>query len=960
MAEGYVSSEHDELDARTRWFQVMSGLTCEEKPVGQFSEINTLPLSVRAKNCLNRAGISTIDELCAVNGEFLMGIRNMGVKTCCEILTYIKSIKQNSFDTVASEISGLPLSERAKNCLNMAGISTIDELCAVNEEFLMGIQNMGAKTCREILTYMESIEQNSCETVASEIGGLPLSAEAISCVTTAGISSVDELLSLNIEVLSRIKNVRIKTCKEIADYIEFRSFSVDANNKKIPIALLKNIGLCDTEVEFLLHEGHKIVEDLYARQISAQEYTCIKRVAKYLSVSVVTHFKDEIKDLTHNARICAMRRCNGATLQEIGDELGFTRERARQIIVSTCRQLSGTADMIASVLFAEGEGFFSLLSLQHMLCDEQLVQLYKLVLKESGYVRSFNFSDKFVCADICPPDIERRLMELVRENLGDSFNFCDNIENIDSELQKQSMGFFDSTDIKGYLIRNGYRFYGDYVTRGRQSYAHICYDAVMKYFAFDIKLDSEKHTEDMILLRQIISKYYQGLNLPLNNRALTGAVTRDPAMFVLSGRGRYCPVDRILYNAVLLEDVRNYIYDSQQPSFYYCELYAHFEDRLNAETNIHNYNFLHGVLKCFFPSDFTYEKDLLVKRNVERQDVCDRISDLIKQRGGAVTRTDIRKAIPGINDSVMMSATIRVPELIQWDYNEFNHIDNIEASPEDINNLREIIEEWASKYSGYCSSSLLYTGAEERCQEFFEKNHISNTQNLFYVARHFLGKEYHFKRPHIVTTDFPIHELSIAGIARVLLKNDRRLNYGDFFGLARELAWSESYLPTAYIELGRDYIRISKDDYERKIYFVLSSTVIESLAVTLSKIVAKNGFYALGSNFDFSGFPMCDYQWNGFLLESIINEFNLGFRVLYPQERDRRYQRGVIVFDDSQYHSFEDLIVGIMIENSVYSITEAGLETFLRMHGIINTTLLREFYEMPRMQFKDEVFLIEG
>ena len=895
MTEGYVSSEHDELDARTRWFQVMSGLTCEEKVTDQFSEINSSPLSIRAKNCLNMAGISTIDDLCTVNEEFLMGIRNMGVKTCCEILNYIKSIKQNSFKTIASEISSLPLST-----------------------------------------------------------------DAIGSITTAGISSVDELLSLNIEDIARFKNIRIKTRKEIADYTEFKSFSADANNKKIPIALLKNIGLCDTEIEFLMHKGHKIVEDLYERQISAQEYIYIRPLAKYLSVSVITHFKNEVEALTDVARICVMRRCNGATLQEIGDELGFTRERARQIIVKACRRLSGTADVLASVLFAESGGFFSLLSLQHALSDEQLVQLYKLVLKESEYVKRFNFSDKFVCADICPPDIEHRLMELVRENLGDSFNFCDNTENIDSELHKQSIGFFDSTDIKGYLIRNGYRFYGDYVTWGKQSYAHICYDAVMKYFAFDIKLDSEKNNEDMTLLRQIISKYYQGLNLPLNNRALTGAVTRDATMFVLSGRGRYCPVDRIIYNAALLEDVRNYINDSQQTSFYYCELYAHFSDRLNTEANIHNYNFLHGVLKCFFPSDFIYEKDLLVKRNVDRQDICDRISCLIKQRGGAVTRYDIKKAIPGINNSVIMGATIRVSELIQWDYNEFNHIDNIKASFEDLSNLRGIIGEWASKYSGYCSSSLLYTGAKEKCQDFFERNHICNAQNLFYVAKYFLEKEYHFRRPHIVTNDFPIQELSIAGIARVLLKDDRRLNYGDFYGLARELAWSESYLPTAYIELRRDYIRISEDDYERKTYFVLSSIVTESLSVILSKIVAKNGFYAFGSNIDFSGFPMCDYQWNGFLLESIINEFNIGFRVLYPQERNRRVQRGVIVFDDSPHHSFEDLIVGIMTENNVYSITEAGLVTFLRMHGIITNTLLRELYEMPRMQFKDEVFLIKG
>ena len=55
---------------------------------GQVSDdlsIEVLDLSARAEHCLQRVGVTTIGQLCAMNEEELFRIRNMGKKTVEEV-----------------------------------------------------------------------------------------------------------------------------------------------------------------------------------------------------------------------------------------------------------------------------------------------------------------------------------------------------------------------------------------------------------------------------------------------------------------------------------------------------------------------------------------------------------------------------------------------------------------------------------------------------------------------------------------------------------------------------------------------------------------------------------------------------------------------------------------------------------------------------------------------------------
>ncbi len=847
---------------------------------------------------LKGLGIASVENLRRIYMEFINSPS-----------TFIRYSESDEFLHPTDLISPLPLSVRAKNCLKHAGISSLEELLSMAEEDLMNIRNTGAKTCQEILAFRKTAafpESNSSKLY----------------------------------------------------YLE----NVASENRQIPVSLLPKIGISKQGSDLFLKNNLFTVGDLCDRGLTPREYSYVRMVNGYLSIPATQHFVDAIEALKESEKISMIRRCNGATLKEIGQELNVTRERVRQILVKICRKrkLLGAAELVAGILLSSSKVSFSFLDLTNLFHSEESAMYCKLILQESKYVRYLKFSNSFIKASVCGTDIEGRLKEYTDEIIGEGINFYDNLELIESELKKHNLDCFDAIDIMNFLIHNGYRFYGDYVAKRNQPYVIICHDAVRKFFRFDIKLDSDEDNKDMRALRQIIAKHYPGLPLPLNNRTLTAGMTRDASILVLSGRGRYCPIEKVIYSVPLFEEVYKFIINSHQTSFYYSELFSHFKGRFLAETNIDNSNFLHGMLKCLYPNEFKYERDLMYKIGKLRRDIDDRLSQLLLENGHSMTRAEIKQSIPGINDFVIAFSVMRLPEVIQWSYNEFNHISNIKITPDERHALIKIIKIQTELHNGYSSDTLLFNASKDICKDFFFKNGITNPQNLYYIFAYLFGDEYRFRRPHILSKKFPVQEITAANIAQILLDCEINLNYEKYCHLASNLGWASGTLYAIFSDLEKDFVRVSENDYIRKNYFCISQSLINSISELLQGLVSKSGYFAFSSVFNYESFPKCSHKWNGFLLEALINEYDTGFRIISPQILDRRYQRGIIVFNDSPFITFEDLVLGTLLSDNISTLSETELLKYLRLRGLIITNAIpQELYECPRMPFKNEVFIVK-
>ena len=145
---------------------------------------------------------------------------------------------------------------------------------------------------------------------------------------------------------------------------------------------------------------------------------------------------------------------------------------------------------------------------------------------------------------------------------------------------------------------------------------------------------------------------------------------------------------------------------------------------------------------------------------------------------------------------------------------------------------------------------------------------------------------------------FPVQDITTEKIAQILFHCETHINYEEFFRLATTLGWASATAFAIFPDLEKDFIRVSQNDYVRKNCFDISKSFVDSVSKQLQELVSESGYFAINGIFDYKLFPQCPYEWNSFLLESIIKNM-IPASIIYPQIKDRRYQRGIIVPDNS-------------------------------------------------------------
>lgn len=737
--------------------------------------------------------------------------------------------------------------------------------------------------------------------------------------------------------------------------------NVPNENRSFPTEVLALYGVHSSVVTLLIKEGYLTIGDICLSGISESHNKMISPALKFIQFPLIIKiFQRKFAEVTDRNKMCLILKMQGATLQSIADKYNVTRERIRQIIAKCQLTLSFELKEIINLMMLDGKGWFSGKELQVMFQDLIMADCCAYALRNCEYVEYCDFADKYILPKNCPNNIEGKMKQFVYKVIGESGNFYEKLELLEAELLNCQLAFLDFKDIMNHMVRNRYHFYGDYYVKGTSSYKELCYVVILSNYPFDIKLDSDENNEDMLRLREILKNLSADILLPENNRAITSCLSD---LMIISGRGRYCPIEKVIYSESIISDIYEFIQDQTQGTFYYKELFEIFKERLLAETNITNHDFLHGILKHFYPEDFNYERDLFVKHGRARVNCDERLCNFILDTGHATTKTEIMQAIPGMGEFMIPFAIERVPELILWENNAVNHVDNLSITNEDLASIRCAIEDETAKHQGYTCDKLLFEHLQRKDPAFFSKNYIRSPQNIFNIASFFFDKDYNFQRPHILTHRFPSSDTSTIGILRVLLYCNKRLcyrlNYSEYLDLAMQLGWSSGRASSVFNVFEKEFFRVSDDEYIHRKQTFFSNEFICEVQFQISKLVDSSSYFAIFSISSFDTFPYCEYKWNDFLLESIINEYKTGFKILYPQARDRRFLRGIIVRTESPDSSFEDLVVRLINMDGIVAISEIKMSKYLINKGLVIGGIPQELYACPAFNFNDEEFHVK-
>ncbi len=755
----------------------------------------------------------------------------------------------------------------------------------------------------------------------------------------------------------KIKKREVEPVPEIANHPRKRLFlNLHEEYWDLETAFLTALGIRKRLTQVLMNHGYETLGDLKGIRVSKlssiiteKNIEILGAVEKRFEQPFIDLFEEVLEEKAETNQFeMVLLRAEGYTLQYIGELRGYTRERARQVI----KKFNTNIDPFMLPIvedYIEEKGYVTVQEIMDVYEDEDFERIMLYWCKSTDYYQYVDFAELFLPADFDLEGAMDDLLEFAEELIGEGVSLSDHLDEIEEAMDERNLSFMDQEAFVNFLLSNGYKVYGDYAAKTRQSYGFLCAKAVAKYFPNGVKLYENR---DLQRLRQYVLEEYGDIGVSDDDRALS---TRLFDYTVLCGRGAVTAEENIQLDLPLLEEIKDYIDQVPEKEIYYSEVFAKFEDRIRERTNIDNYHFLHGVLKLYYSDDFDFSnRDYLTKsgENLQSGKLSVKLRQFILDQGRPLHRNEIKERFSGMTDIVIINAVAADETLFQWDYNYFYSTELLQVSDEMRDFLEQQILAIMEQNGGYCSDILIYDVVQETHPEFIEENQIQRSNNLYFLCAKLFADEFDFRRPHIGKKGL-LESISVKNVALHLLGHPVELHYSAYQQIARNLQWSHVTSGMVFNEIEMEYIRVADDVYIRKDSFGIQADVVANVERVLRRHMDE-GFLPLLTFDSWDELPEYEHEWNVYFLKTLIVNYMPSLKLVEPRARDRRYEKGIVLDLMSPLVVYEDIVVEFLRKNEIYEISENELQELLIENGIVYKIIPRELYSGTNISYDAE------
>ena len=880
----------------------------------------------------------------------------------------------------------LGLSNRSYNAIRRYSVQTVERLLEIIESGeIANIRNLGSNSINEILHVVENIKKRRVvrstevdvpqEPVETDVAVRYFPENKFAMFRTycadRSIDTVQKLKNIDFSELVKIRGfglTKLNAIKERLEQIEIEpgvivqedeqpiavnTFdAIHNSNEFLQISVLRRFGVPASATGRLSELGIRTFADIkkepkskIAQVLGIQNYTKLEEALKQFEIPLVDIVGSYLKTFEQNKEFdIYVRRAEGDTLQKIGEAYNLTRERVRQ-------HCSKFERAVMPMILALAQGLEDANS-DHYIKEEQVLSVFdnddydKIFIFTLRNASSYDFVGGIFFNKEHYPRAEYDLIGIVSDIVGDGINLFDEIERIESALDSAGYGFIEAEDFLNIVIEFNYCFYGDYIVKNKKSYAFLCAQLVEECFPEGIKYEDE----DMNRLRSLAQERFGDLDLPDNDRSLWSRLCTH---LVQRGRSTYISPKKIFVDKDLMEEIKSYVDNSPLSEIFFKEIFAEFEGILTMTTNIDNAAFLHGVFVYYYPHEYIYSRDSLTKRDAEEtQSLASRIREVLVEAGHPLRKDEIMSHLPGLAESVLFNAIIHSEDIAQWEYNYYNCMGNIKRNKDAEQILKTTLEVLLSENQGYCSESMLYIATKDKLRDYFDENNVCNAQNLFYLAYMLFDGEFSFRRPHIASVG-RFKSLNVKDILIDLLGSPDRLYYDGFMELTGKLMIPVVTAGMVFTEIEKEYIRISQNEYLRKSCISFDTSDIEIIKGLVESYAVDEWYLPLQK------FAECEerlpnrLEINEFVMESLANELDLGWYVVQPQIKDRRYQKGILVRNDNSIMTYDALVACVLLNKDISELSEAQLLSFMQIHQLAGKVIPKELFSSPHFEVDD-------
>lgn len=824
--EEAVDKNHDYLDEEETAFY-----TIYDIPIETISDAELSPnqFSVRTYNCLRRGNVNTIGQLLRTSFKHLSSIKNMGAKSIDEVVSFIKT-----------------------------GISFEENIEVNDEEVPQYIKDRWQQIIENDFSFISELdESNDLEIIEKykEAVSVVDNELAMTCVlyphsVIPVIKALNSFASKEIVIDSRRKKIQ----KQIAQIPQIRQ---NADFLRLFTVCEKEYSTSKELKQALPFEGVKVYQctklksldndQLYAKILGFLRwchYDINKAIDEYFNSNILN--KGKIITVLEG-------RAKGLTLEAVGNQIGVTRERVRQIEAKAKRKFEkwqyyeNTIPKIAIELETD---ILNPSDLEAFFGTNTLIALYLLrEIHSSG----FNYDRNLDVFSVSDNDI----FSIIQEHIDD----LPNVFSAEKLEQYISNAVEDGIEPELFIsaINDSYKLSGNTYHRYKLSRSEMCNLVLKKYYPNGIHIYDEQEMDGFVSL---LEKEFGEQDFSDSKRAV---VARVGDVGILCGRGVYKPKQEKYISKDLLNKIVEYIENTNQAVFMTNSIFHLFSDELINE-GVDNKYYLQGVLHELLKDKYVFRRDYISK-DESVTSYSTEIIRYIKSSQYPVLKDKIYEKFPGITE-IVINLAVQDKNIVNY-FGQYFHVSNFNLQSGDRIDLSKIINK-CLEVNDCVHIKDVFEIVKRNNQGFLKRLFIEYPYHLFSVLEYLLKGRYIFQRPYIAKLGTRINKAE--DVLEEFVKAEDIIDVDDLLDLTKELhypvnsildlinSYNETCLLISAKEIAKiSYIGVSKDKCEE------IENLIKDEVNNVVRIRDLSSIYKLNN---------VNVAWTDWLIYSVINKWS--------------------------------------------------------------------------------------
>lgn len=783
-------------------------------------------LRIRTVNCLKHADVYNIDQLLSLTYEELLEIKNLGRLSLNDIEEYVKSLELKSDeDRKTDKLVSKRIEERRDLIFDGVFDSELYEGLSEKETEIVNACKIGHEllekdlisSCRSNPVYVYAIRKmfNDFSNNREKIKDFEKMYNLIESKVNNHLKSYCDIYPMREEMSE-----------------EFRAFCMDSD------ALVK--GLFDQSL---------------SGNLDVKEKT---KFVNWMAYDLQIEFEDFLEGVfsrkSSNTERVIELRAKKMTLQQIGDELGITRERVRQIekkiVDPFCRWQRIKKFLPRLSADFDGETILEATDFQDIFGNRTEVLLYLLQCADDEFFSYDRDTDTVIIVDDDITDFARDFVEKMPDEL--ELSDVDGYRNAALNEHDIPVDIFDRE------VSSQYNLSGSHYHRNKLSLEKMYQIVLKRYYPSGMNIHDDAELDRF---RSLLVNEFGEVSLPQKNRSISAAIGR---CCILCGRGKYRVKDNEKIPHELMSRIHDYIMTSERSLFFMNEIFLEFENELK-EAGIDNRFFLQGVLREEYDNELFFRRDYVSKDSGNLSMYRD-LQLYVKKSEYPVTKEQIRAAYPGITE-IMISISLADDDIINY-FGSYIHSSKLN------------LYEYDRRYFDGIVTQILNDSMPHHCDEIFDTIQNDNPEllnrlgiyyqySLFSLLQYLYKERYEFTRPYIAEKGVNINK-PIEMLQEYVSANDV-FEITEFLGLAKEYHYTVYDILKFLNSWNGSHFLINKQEMASLEYIGIT----EDIACEVEKCILNEiGDSALIASLEcLYKLPQMRIPWNEWLVYSVIERW---------------------------------------------------------------------------------------